>query len=75
MHDGMTFDPIRGQGQGHGPLEVRKLTKIDQLQNLSPPPLMNGSSGCLLEMKVDYNTKFLSGQISDIDPRLVSRDL
>ena len=22
MHDGMTFDPIQGQGQGHEPLEA-----------------------------------------------------
>ena len=25
MHDGMQYDPIQGQGQGHEPLKVRKL--------------------------------------------------
>ena len=24
MHDGMQYDPIQGQGQGHEPLKVRK---------------------------------------------------
>jgi len=23
MHDGMQYDPIQGQGQGHEPLQVR----------------------------------------------------
>jgi len=25
MHDGMPYDPIQGQGQGHGALKFRKL--------------------------------------------------
>jgi len=25
MHDGMQYDPIQGQGQGHEPLKVGKL--------------------------------------------------
>jgi len=26
MHDGMPYDPIQGQGQGHGASEVPKIT-------------------------------------------------
>jgi len=25
MHDGMPYDPIQGQGQGHGTFEVSKI--------------------------------------------------
>jgi len=25
MHDGMPYEPIQGQGQGHGPLKFQKL--------------------------------------------------
>jgi len=25
MHDGMAYDPIQGQGQGHGAFEVPKI--------------------------------------------------
>jgi len=25
MHNGMPYDPIQGQGQGHGPSEVPKI--------------------------------------------------
>jgi len=39
MHDGMPYDPIQGQGQGHGPLKFRKKCTF---QSLSPPPLREG---------------------------------
>ena len=52
-----------------------KSSKIDQFQNLSPPLLMNGSSGSILQMKLDDSAKFLSGQIFDIASRFLSRDL
>ena len=34
MHDGMPYDPIQGQGQGHGVCEVPKIA----LFQLSPLP-------------------------------------
>ena len=37
MHDGMQYDPIQGQGQGHEPLKVGNLA-------ISPPPFMMGLS-------------------------------
>jgi len=40
MHDGMPYDPIQGQGQGHGASEV---PKIALFKVLSPPPLTEGA--------------------------------
>jgi len=37
MHDGMQYDPIQGQGQGH---ESRK---FGHFQRLSPPPFIMGA--------------------------------
>ena len=34
MHDGVPYDPIQGQGQGHGASEF---PKIALFQGLSPP--------------------------------------
>jgi len=34
MHDGMPYDPIQGQGQGHLAFEVTKIA----LFKVSPPP-------------------------------------
>ena len=36
MHDGMPYDPIQGQGQGHGAFEVLKvaLFKVYLLRHL-----------------------------------------
>jgi len=28
MHDGMRYDPIQGQGQGHGAFEVLKIALV-----------------------------------------------
>jgi len=28
MHDGMPYDPIQGQGQGHGASEVPKIARF-----------------------------------------------
>jgi len=39
MHDGMPYDPIQGQSQGHGASEVPKIA----LFSLSPPPLTEGA--------------------------------
>jgi len=39
MHDGMPYDPIQGQGQGHWASEIPKIA----LFSLSPLPLNRGS--------------------------------
>jgi len=39
MHDGMQYDPIQGQGEGHEPLKV---LKFGHFQKLSPPPFIMG---------------------------------
>jgi len=39
MHDGMPYDPIQGQSQGH---DVDS-SKFFDLQNLSPPPFIVGA--------------------------------
>jgi len=38
-HDGMQYDPIQGQRQGHGASEVPKIALI----SLSPPPFTEGA--------------------------------
>ena len=42
MHDGMQYDPIQGQGQGH---DSRALAsrKFGHFQRLSPPPFIMGA--------------------------------
>jgi len=39
MHDGMPYDPIQGQGQGHGSSEIPKIA----LFKVSPVPLTEGA--------------------------------
>ena len=43
MHDGMQYDPIQGQGQGHEPMQVGNSRAIS-FQGLSPPPFIMGAS-------------------------------
>ena len=38
MHDGMQYDPIRGQGQGHEPMKVGNLTIFRAISS----PIYNG---------------------------------
>ena len=40
MHDGMQYDPIQGQGQGHEPF---KFGNLFIFQKLSPPPFTMGA--------------------------------
>ena len=40
MHDGMPYDPIQGQGQGHSVCEVPEIA----LFQLSPPPFTMAAS-------------------------------
>jgi len=39
MHDGIQYDPIQGQGQGHEPLKVRN----SAILRLFPPPFIKGA--------------------------------
>jgi len=34
MHDGMPYDPIQGQGQGHGASDVSKIALFHLLRRL-----------------------------------------
>jgi len=52
MHDGMPYDPIQGQGQGHRASEV---SKIALLKSLSPPPLTEGAGKLPLILKLEHN--------------------
>jgi len=40
MQDGMQYDPIQGQGQGHEPFNVGNPANF---QKLSPPPFTMGA--------------------------------
>jgi len=42
MHDGMTYDPIQGQDQGHGPSEVPKIALFQVCLSVSSA-IYNGS--------------------------------
>jgi len=52
MHDGMPYDRIQGQGQGHEPFKVR-IPSI--FQNLSPPPFTIGAGKWPLILKLEHN--------------------
>jgi len=43
MHDGMQYDPIESQGQGHEPLKDGKLAIFKGYLSLSPPPFTMGA--------------------------------
>jgi len=45
MHEGMPYDPIQGQGQGHGASEVLKIALSENCTflGLSPPPFTMGA--------------------------------
>jgi len=38
MHDGIQYDPIKGQGQGHEPLKLRKSAILKAISS----PIYNG---------------------------------
>ena len=40
MYDGMPYDPIQGQGQGHETFKVRNASIFFNFQNLSPPAFL-----------------------------------
>ena len=43
MHDGMQYDPIQSQGQGHDPLEVGNSAIFKFSNFLSPLPSIMGA--------------------------------
>ena len=47
MHDGMQYNPIQGQGQGHEP--------SFHFQTLSPPPFTTGAGNRPLILKLKYD--------------------
>jgi len=52
MHEGMPYDPIQSQGQGHGVFEV---PKIALFKVLSPPPFTEGAGKWPLILKLEHN--------------------
>jgi len=52
-HDGMQYDPIQGQGQGHEPLIESQ--KFDHRQRLSPPPFIMGAGKCPQILTLGHN--------------------
>ena len=52
MHDGMPYDPIQGQGQGHETFKVRNSSIF---QNLSPPPFLMWAGKWPLILKLQNN--------------------
>jgi len=54
MHDGMPYDPIQSEGQGHETLKFRNSSIFD-FQNLSPPTFSMGADKWLLIVKLERN--------------------
>ena len=54
MHDGMQYDSIQSQGQGHEPFKVRN-PAILHFQKLSPPPFTMGAGNWPWILKVGHN--------------------
>jgi len=52
MHDGMQYDPIQGQGQGHEPLKVGNPAVFNQL---SPPPFTVAAGNWPRILKLGHN--------------------
>jgi len=40
IHDGMSHDPMQGQGQGHDTFKFRNFSTFFNFQNLSPPAFL-----------------------------------
>jgi len=54
MHDGMQYDPIQGQRQGHRPLKVGN-PSIFRSYQLSPLPFTMGAGNLPLILKLGHN--------------------
>ena len=57
MHDGMQYDPIQGQGQGHEPLKVGNLAILKAISST----IYNGAGKWPRILKLGHNTYSLSG--------------
>jgi len=63
MHDSMPYDPIQGQGQGHGVCEVSKMCTFP---TLSPPPFTMAAGKWPLILKLQHNIEIWSDRIFHI---------
>ena len=52
MHDGMQYDPIRGEGQGHEPLN----SEIPPFSNAISSPIYKGDGKWPRILKLGHNT-------------------
>jgi len=52
MHDGVQYDPIQGQGQGHEPLKVGNLTIFMTISS----PIYYGAGKCPHIITLGHNT-------------------
>jgi len=52
MHDGMQYDPIQGQGQGHEPLKVRNSATVNDYSS----PIYNMAGKWPRILKLGGNT-------------------
>jgi len=55
MHDGMQYDPIQGQGQGHEPWK----SKIRLFSKVSPPPLIMGAGKWPQILELGHRAQYL----------------
>jgi len=62
MHDGMQYDPIERQGQGHEPF------KFGNLAIFKSYLLRQGAANSPLILKLGHNIYICSGRIFDIWP-------
>jgi len=67
MHDGVQYDPIQGQGQGHEPLKVGNLTIFMIISS----PIYYGAGKCPHIITLGHNTtipKAYRGRMFDFCP-------
>ena len=63
MHEGMPYDPIQGQGQGHETFKVRNSSSFFNFQNLSPPAFLMWASKWPLIWNYGTISKFCTDKI------------
>jgi len=58
MHDGMSYDPIQGQGQGHETFKFRNSSIFFNFRNVSPPAFLvwAGNWPLILKLRNNYLT-------------------
>jgi len=71
MHDGMQYDPIQGQGQGHEPLKVGNPSIFI---NVFPPPFTMLAGNWWRMIKLGHNIYILQAEFLIFVEVFVSRD-